>query len=222
MTESTTFQPINMDRSQRVVIITSEQHWLPAPQAPIERLPLEREAPEQGQTTSFVRYLPGARFPQHTHPMGEEILVLEGVFSDESGDYPAGSYLRNPPGSSHAPFSEQGCLIFVKLNQFAATDTEVVRIRPQDQQWRPGIGNLRVCPLHEHQGASTAFVHWPAGEVFQPHRHWGGEEIVVIKGCFRDEHGAYPAYSWLRSPHLSQHHPFVNEETLILVKVGHI
>ena len=216
------FQPINMDRSRVVVIRPQDQHWQRAPQAPVERCPLEREAPEHGQTTSFVRYLPGARFPQHSHPLGEEILVLEGVFSDETGDYPAGSYLRNPPGSSHAPFSEQGCLMFVKLNQFAPTDTEVVRIRPQDQPWRRGIGNLSVCPLHEHQGASTAFVHWPAGEIFQPHRHWGGEEIVVIKGCFRDEHGDYPQYTWLRSPHLSQHHPFVSEETLILVKVGHL
>ncbi len=173
MSAQPAFEPINMDRSKVVVIRQGDQPWLSAPQAPIERFPLEREAPEHGQVTSLVRYLPGARFPQHTHPLGEEIYVLEGVFSDESGDYPAGSYLRNPPGSAHAPFSEQGCLIFVKLNQFAETDTETVRIRPEDQQWRPGIGGLTVCPLHEHLGASTALVRWPAGEVFQPHRHWG-------------------------------------------------
>jgi len=222
MSFNPTFQPINMDRSKVVVIRPDDQPWLRAPQAPVERRPLEREAPEHGQTTSFVRYLAGARFPQHNHPLGEEILVLEGVFSDESGDYPAGSYLRNPPGSAHAPFSEQGCLIFVKLNQFAEDDLTPVRIRPEQQQWRPGIGNLSVCPLHEHQGASTALVHWPAGEVFQPHRHWGGEEIVVIRGCFRDEHGDYPQHTWLRSPHMSEHYPFVDEETLILVKVGHL
>lgn len=222
MSAQPAFQPINMDRSKVVVIRPGDQPWLSAPQAPVERFPLEREAPEQGQVSSLVRYLPNTRFPQHTHPLGEEIYVLEGVFSDESGDYPAGSYLRNPPGSAHSPFSINGCLIFVKLNQFAETDSATVRLRPEDQQWRTGIGGLTVCPLHEHQGASTALVRWPAGEVFQPHRHWGGEEILVISGCFKDEHGEYPQHTWLRSPHLSQHYPFVDEETLILVKVGHL
>lgn len=216
------FEPINMDLSRVVVARPQDQRWQQAPQAPIERCALEREAPESGHATSFVRYLPGARFPVHSHPLGEEIFVLDGVFSDDSGDYPAGSYIRNPPGSSHAPYSDQGCLLFVKLHQFAVSDTATVRIRPDQQDWRAGIGGLRVCPLHEHQGASTALVFWPAGEVFQPHQHWGGEEIVVIRGCFRDEHGDYPQHTWLRSPHLSRHHPFVDQETLILVKVGHL
>ncbi|MFG1490632.1 cupin domain-containing protein, partial [Oceanospirillum sp. HFRX-1_2] len=158
----------------------------------------------------------------HPHPLGEEIFVLEGVFSDESGDYPAGSYLRNPPGSRHAPFSKEGCTIFVKLNQFDPNDLEPVRILTREQPWRQGIGGLQVMPLHDFEGQHTALVKWPAGEHFQPHRHFGGEEILVISGTFKDEHGDYPAGSWLRSPHLSQHNPFVEEETLILVKVGHL
>ena len=218
----TAFTPINMNREQAVVVRPMDQDWIKAPQAPIQRFPLEREAPESGQVTSLVRYEPGAKFPEHEHPMGEEIFVLEGVFSDEHGDYPAGSYLRNPPGSRHSPFSEEGCLIFVKLNQFADDDLQTVRITPDTQQWFQGQGNLTVSPLHDHLGTSTALVHWPAGEVFQPHRHFGGEEILVINGCFKDEHGDYPQHTWLRSPHLSQHYPFVDEETLILVKVGHL
>ena len=148
--------------------------------------------------------------------------MLEGVFSDELGDYPAGSYLRNPPGSRHKPFSKEGCTLFVKLDQFDPEDLEKVVQRPENQQWRPGIGNLKVCPLHNYETQSTALVLWPENEVFQPHVHWGAEEILVIKGKFMDEFGEYPAGSWIRSPHMSEHFPRVEEETLILVKVGHL
>ena len=95
----------NMDFSKRVVIHGSEQEWISSPSANVERIPLERENKESGHTTSLVRYRAGASFPTHAHPKGEEVLVLEGVFSDENGDYPAGSYIRNPAGTSHAPFS---------------------------------------------------------------------------------------------------------------------
>ncbi len=106
---------LNMNFAERVVIEAAAQDWQPSPAAGVWRKPLAREYREQGHATSIVRYEPGSRFNTHPHPKGEEILVLEGVFSDETGDYPAGNYLRNPPGSSHAPFSEQGCIIFVKL-----------------------------------------------------------------------------------------------------------
>ncbi len=213
---------LNMDFSQRLAINTAEMIWLPSPAPGVRRKPLERAQREAGHTTSIVEYAPGTSFSEHPHPLGEEIFVLEGVFSDESGDYPAGSYLRNPPGSRHAPFSKEGCTIFVKLNQFDPNDLEPVRILTREQPWRQGIGGLQVMPLHDFEGQHTALVKWPAGEHFQPHRHFGGEEILVISGTFKDEHGDYPAGSWLRSPHLSQHNPFVEEETLILVKVGHL
>lgn len=54
------------------------------------------------------------------------------------------------------------------------------------------------------------------------HTHFGGEEIFVLKGTFKDEHGEYPEGTWLRSPHMSSHHPWVDEETIILVKTGHL
>ncbi len=68
----------------------------------------------------------------------------------------------------------------------------------------------------------SAALKWPAHERFTPHRHFGGEEIFVLSGVFRDEWGTYPTGAWIRNPHLSQHHPFVEEETVILVKVGHL
>ncbi|MBL4900785.1 MAG: cupin domain-containing protein, partial [Colwellia sp.] len=52
--------------------------------------------------------------------------------------------------------------------------------------------------------------------------HFGGEEIFVIKGEFIDEYGRYPQGTWIRSPHLSEHYPYVEQETIILVKVGHL
>ena len=213
---------LNMDFSQAVCISADESLWVTSPADGVSRVHLEREAEESGHTTSFVRFAPGSSFPEHTHTQGEELYVLSGVFSDENGDYPAGTYLRNPPGSQHKPFTKEGCELFVKLDQFQPDDSEPVVIRPDDQVWGAGIGNLHVLPLHEFQGHSTALVFWPENEVFQSHTHWGGEEIVVLSGRFIDEHGEYPEGSWLRSPHMSKHFPYVEEETLILVKVGHL
>ncbi|MBN4052993.1 cupin domain-containing protein [Gammaproteobacteria bacterium AH-315-K14] len=213
---------LNMNVELPAVLRVEEQLWVTSPADGVSRLPLEREARESGHTTSFVKFEPGSHFPEHAHPQGEEIYVLDGVFSDENDDYPAGTYIRNPPGSQHTPFTEQGCTLFVKLDQFQSDDKQAVVLRPEDQQWRPGIGNLKVLSLHTYNTESTALVLWPENEVFQAHTHWGGEEIVVISGKFIDEFGEYPALSWIRSPHMSQHFPRVEEQTLILVKVGHL
>jgi anti-sigma factor ChrR (cupin superfamily) len=213
---------INMDFSQQLVIDTNTLEWAPSPMAGVWRKPLAREDAERGHATSIVRYEPGARFSAHDHPLGEEILVLEGVFSDETGDYPAGTYFRNPEGFRHAPFSEEGCVLLVKLHQFQPDDTEHVVIDTYNTPFQPGNGNLQVLSLHQHGTEQVALVRWPAGERFAAHTHFGGEEIYVISGEFRDEFGSYPAGSWLRSPHLSEHFPFVEQETLIWVKVGHL
>lgn len=213
---------LNMNFSERVVIDTQQQPWLPSPAQGVWRKPLEREAKESGHTSSIVKYDAGSQFATHKHPLGEEIFVLEGVFSDENGDYPAGSYLRHPPGSQHAPFSHEGCVILVKLNQFDPRDLDVVKINTQQTEWLQGIGGLQVMPLHEFEHEHTALVKWPKGETFQPHRHFGGEEILVLSGKFQDELGEYPRHTWIRSPHMSGHFPFVEEETIILVKTGHL
>ena len=211
-----------MDFSLPVCIRPDEQVWVTSPSDGVSRMPLERVDEESGHTTSFVRFEPGSFFPVHQHPQGEEIYVVDGVFSDENGDYPAGSYIRNPPGSFHKPFTRDGCTLFVKLDQFLSDDNKHVVIKPDEQQWRAGIGYLQVLSLHAHDTESTALVWWPENEIFQTHTHWGGEEIVVLKGTFIDEYGEYPSGSWIRSPHMSKHFPHVDEETLILVKVGHL
>ena len=99
---------IHADLSQRALLDTNALAWTPAPMAGVERRMLDRRGEEVARATSLVRYAPGSRFERHSHGGGEEILVLEGTFSDEQGDYPAGTYLRNPIGSNHAPSSEQG------------------------------------------------------------------------------------------------------------------
>jgi anti-sigma factor ChrR (cupin superfamily) len=213
---------LNMDFSKAVCLLPEDQCWIKSPIDGITRITLEREAKESGHTTSFVKFEPGCCFTPHQHPHGEEIYVLEGLFSDEYGDYPAGTYIRNPPGSYHQPFTKEGCTLFVKLEQFQKDDVKHVVLRPPEQHWQAGIGKLKVLPLHTHKTESTALVFWPANEVFQPHTHWGGEEILVLKGMFIDEYGEYPKGSWIRSPHMSKHFPRVEEETLILVKVGHL
>ncbi|MGY6631365.1 MAG: cupin domain-containing protein [Wenzhouxiangella sp.] len=213
---------LNMDFSRRAVADTAAMDWTRSPSGGVLRKPLAREEAERGHATSIVRYQPGARFPRHEHPLGEEILVLDGTFSDETGDYGAGFYLRNPPGTGHAPFSETGCTLFVKLHQFHPDDREKVRLDTRQAPWLPGQGGLEVMPLHQFGSEHVALVKWPAGEVFKPHRHVGGEEILVLSGEFIDEHGRYPAGSWLRSPPMSTHHPRVEQETVIWVKTGHL
>ena len=155
---------------------------------------------------------------------GEEFLVLEGVFSDEHADYPAGSYVRNPIGTSHTPhIGPDGATILVKLHQFDADDQEPVVINTKEAAFRPGlVEGLSVLPLHSARSENVALVRWAPGTKFNPHRHWGGEEIFVIEGTFQDEHGDYPAGSWIRSPHQSEHAPWSDEGCLIYVKTGHL
>ncbi len=214
---------LNADFTQRVVIRPGDAPWQPSPTAGVTRCLLDRVGDEAARATSLVRYAPGAVFPSHAHPDGEEILVLEGLFSDEHGDHGPGSYLRNPDGSAHAPRSESGCTLFVKLRQFQPGDSETVRIDTSTGAWRPGlVPGLRVMPLHAFGTQNTALVDWAPGTVFQPHTHWGGEEILVLEGTFEDEYGSYPAGSWLRSPHGSKHAPSAPLGARILVKTGHL
>jgi anti-sigma factor ChrR (cupin superfamily) len=217
---------LNLDFSKHVFIDSHLEDWHASPMPGVWRKRLAREDAEQGHATSIVKYEAGASFNSHPHPLGEEIFVLDGIFSDETGNYPAGTYLRNPEGFEHAPFSKEGCTLFVKLHQFQPEDRSQVRIDTRNTDWLPGIGHLKIMPLHQFSNTvvneSVTLVFWPAGEHFQSHTHFSGEEILVISGEFIDENGRYPAGSWLRSPHMSKHNPHVEQDTVILVKVGHL
>jgi len=216
---------VNQDFTKRIAIHSKNEIWHKSPSDGVERLYLERnDGGESAIATSIVRFAPGSKFDEHVHDGGEEFIVLEGIFSDEFGSYPKGTYIRNPMGSSHNPYSDSGCVIFVKLRQFQDGDQEQVKINTNKEPWLPGlVDGLSVMPLHHFNTEHVALVKWAPNTIFNPHQHWGGEEILVLEGVFHDEFGTYPKGSWLRSPHLSQHTPFTKKEgALIFVKTGHL
>lgn len=214
---------LNSDLSERCVVDSNTLPWQASPSPLVFRRLLERNGGEVARATSIVRYEAGAKFTSHGHDLGEEILVLDGTLSDEFGNYGPGTYLKNPPGSSHAPCSGNGCTLFVKLRHLASDDSERIVVPTQQTTWFRGmVDGLTVMPLSEFGTSHTAMVRWAPETYFNPHRHYGGEEIYVVEGVFSDEHGSYPKGCWIRSPHLSQHKPFSVEGCLILVKTGHL
>ena len=217
------YENINMNFSKRVMIDTSAADWKASPLPGVKRRMLERQGAESGRATSVVRYAPGSDFAAHTHTGGEEFILLNGVFSDDSGDYSAGSYVRNPVGSSHRPFSKPGCTIFVKLGQVDPDDQAAVRVDTKSAAWRPGlVDGLSVMPLHSVGMENIALVRWVPDTQFTRHYHIGGEENFVLDGVFEDEAGRYPAGTWLRNPAGSVHTPFSTAGCTIYVKTGHL
>jgi anti-sigma factor ChrR (cupin superfamily) len=216
---------LRTDFARREVVLPSGEAWRASPMAGAERYILDRIGKEVARETSIVRYAAGTRFGTHTHAGGEEFLVLAGSLRDDAGDYPEGTYVRNPIGTAHASWvGPDGALLFVKLHQFTAADTERVVIDTRAARWHQGlVPGLTVLPLHEHGPEHVALVRWAPSTRFRHHHHWGGEEILVLDGVFEDEHGTYPKGSWLRNPHLSEHNPFTGPAgALIYVKTGHL
>jgi len=216
---------LNADFSERVVVRPGDYQWVESPMPGVERMMLDRIGDEVARATSLVRYAPNSTFARHVHGGGEEFLVLDGEFGDEHGLYPAGTYVRNPIGTSHSPVvGEEGCVIFVKLQQFEKEDQAQIAIDTRNAEWSPGrVPGLEVLSLHEYGTERVALVRWAPNTRFDSHTHWGGEEIFVIDGEFFDEHGEYPAGSWIRNPHKSKHAPYTDDAgALIYVKVGHL
>ena len=213
---------INADYSKRVVLNHHDLPWISSSESGVERRMLDRLGDEVAKATSIVRYQAGSKFKKHIHELGEEILVLDGVFSDEAGDYPAGTYIMNPPGSAHTPFSQQGCTLFVKLRHLGSDQVHRELVDTKNSPWYQGmVAGLTVMPLMR-QGSGSTLVRWAPETYFNPHKHYGGEEIFVIDGVFEDEHGSYRAGSWIRSPHMSLHKPFSKKGCTIFVKTGHL
>lgn len=214
---------LNADFTKRAVIRPGDTDFVPSPMAGVERYMLDRIGDEVARATTIVRYAPDSYFSPHTHAGGEEFFVLDGVFSDEHADYPAGTYVRNPIGSSHTPHSKDGCTIFVKLHQFDAADTEQKVINTNTAQFLPtGSDGVSYSILHKHGAETVKLVRWEPGSRFPAHTHIGGSETLVLEGVFSDEHGDYPQGSWIRMPHNSEHTPFSEEGCLVYTKTGHL
>ena len=173
--------------------------------------------------TSVVRYEPGSSFPAHDHPEGEEILVLEGTFSDEHGDWPAGTHLLNPEGFRHAPFSREGCVLFVKLRQYAGEGREYRKTAVERLTWkatdRPGVEDK---VLYDEAGYPdmTRLERWSARAAPGSWSSPGGVEVFVVEGFLEDDGGRYAAGAWLRLPDGAALEARSPEGCVLYVKTG--
>ncbi|MGX9417358.1 cupin domain-containing protein [Vibrio sp. RC27] len=186
---------------QRVFVHSDSLPWLKSPMQGVERRLLERVGDEVARATSIVKYAPQSHFSPHVHTGGEEFIVLEGVFQDEHGDFPAGSYVRNPPQSSHQPGSNEGCIIFVKLWQFQPSDRTHVNIQMNDavpcaDENMPGVS---IAPLFEDKYEEVSLLHIAPNAVFKQNVA-NGAELFVLHGCFVENNERLEKHSWLRLP----------------------
>jgi len=192
---------LNADFTQRAVVHAATLDWTPSPMSGVERRMLDRIGEEVARATSIVRYAPHSHFSRHIHGGGEEFLVLEGVFQDEHGDYPAGFYIRNPPTSAHTPRSEPGCTILVKLWQFDAADRRQLRVDTRKLAYSPDPlrAGVEVIPLYRDSHETVVLERWkPGAEV--PLQSPAGLELLVLEGGFTDGEERFTYQSWLRLP----------------------
>jgi len=192
---------IHADFSKSLVVDTASMEWQTSPATGVWRKRLELIGTDNPRLTTIVRFEPGSHFDEHGHPGGEEFLVLSGVFSDASGNFPASTYVRNPAGWVHAPWTDEGCELFVKLCQFQAKDKERVVMNTHNASWRTADHDaLSVLPLHDFRDETVALYNLDAGTRGVVMDYPGGAEIFVLQGSFEDEMNGYPQGSWLRLP----------------------
>lgn len=192
---------INADFSERAVVHSASMDWLASPTVGVDRRMLDRIGGEVARATTIVRYAPNSHFPAHVHTGGEEFLVLEGVFQDEHGDFPAGSYVRNPPTSSHTPGSEPGCTIFVKLWQFDPSDRHQMTIDTNAGPFEPVADEqgVSVLPLYKDDREDVRVERWDAGAAVNRSVD-GGLELLVLEGSLIEGDDTLVTQSWLRLP----------------------
>ncbi|MEM0989964.1 MAG: cupin domain-containing protein [Pseudomonadota bacterium] len=190
---------LNADFAKRVSVHAAQIDWIASPMPGVDRRMLDRIGDEVARATSIVRYAPGSSFSAHTHTGGEEFLVLEGVFTDEHGDYPVGTYVRNPMGTSHTPSSVPGTTIFVKLWQFDETDQHQFSVDTESAEYADVSPGVSALLLHEDPREKVTMERWAAGAVVTLDAP-DGLEALVIKGSFADAGEAFAPQSWLRLP----------------------
>lgn len=189
---------INSDFSSTALVHAEQLAWTPSPMAGVDRRMLDRIGGEVARATSIVRYAPGSRFSAHTHAGGEEFVVLDGVFQDEYGDFPAGTYVRNPPTTAHTPGSATGCTIFVKLWQFDPNDRNQFHKRMVDELASP-VDGVAMATLHEDAQESVTYSHLDAGATLSMEAP-GGIEMLVIDGSVVVANDTLGKHGWLRLP----------------------
>lgn len=204
---------INADFSQRVVVAFAENDWVASPMPGVERKMLDRIGAEVARATTIVRYAPGSAFSAHVHDGGEEFLVLDGVFRDEHGDFPKGTYVRNPPTSRHTPSAPQGATILVKLHQFDPADRQQLRLDTS------GPGDV---PLFRNTSEDVRVACWAPGAEIALDAS-GGMEVFVIEGGFSESGDTLGAWDWLRLPVGTQTRAVAGPEgAQVWIKFGHL
>ena len=189
---------INADFKKQVAVSSEELDWIASPMPGVDRRMLDRIGGEVARATSIVRYAPNSKFSAHEHTGGEEFIVLEGVFQDEHGDYPVGTYVRNPPTTSHTPGSEPGCTIFVKLWQFDLDDRTQFRKNMADELEAP-VNGVATAELHKDDREHVTYAHVDANTAFT-NSNAGGIELLMIGGSLIVSGDELPKGGWLRLP----------------------
>lgn len=209
---------------QPVVVHSESLEWQPSPMAGVHRRPLDRVGDEVARATTIVRYAPGSKFSPHIHTGGEEFIVLDGVFQDEHGDFPTGSYIRNPPQSGHTPGSEQGCIIFVKLWQFQPEDRTHVRLQMNSmgKVSSPQFPGVATTPLYKDPFEEVSLLHFEPNAVVEMDVP-GGAELLVLDGQLQEQEETLPRHSWLRLPRGSHLHATAGKQgAKAWIKTGHL
>ncbi len=190
---------LNANFDDRAAVHSEQEPWVASPMKGVDRRMLDRIGDEVARATTIVRYAPGSAFSAHTHTGGEEFLVLDGVFQDEHGDFPVGTYVRNPPTTAHTPSAADGATIFVKLWQFDMEDRQQVTIdttKLTPETVREGVAQI---PLFEDARERVRIEIWEANAPVSEAGH-DGFEALVIEGSFSEGGETFAANSWLRLP----------------------
>lgn len=194
-----TMTDLNDDFSARAAVHADRTDWIASPMKGVERKPLDRIGGEVARATSIVRYARGSAFSAHTHDGGEEFLVLEGTFQDQYGDFPKGTYVRNPPTTAHEPASADGCIILVKLWQFDPDDRNQFHVAEADRTWLAYGEGVEVAVVHKDEREEVRFERWAPGAEVKTAPH-AGMEVFVLSGGFSEGGEAFRRWSWLRLP----------------------
>lgn len=215
---------LNGNMSKYVSVDTNSMKWQESPSGTVWRKRLHLVGPsEAGQVTSLVMYEANADFHAHAHPGGEEILVLGGTFSDERGDFTAGTYLLNPEGYEHTPFSKEGGLIFVKLRQYPGDSRSQIVVESQKKEWiESTVPEISIKMLYSEHGypEETSLQKWGSGASPGKLSYPGGAEILILKGSIQDEFGSHGEMTWLRYPTGVEHTPVTTEGCEVYIKRG--
>ncbi|MBB3996000.1 hypothetical protein GGR95_003666 [Sulfitobacter undariae] len=212
---------LNADFKEQITIHSEQLEWIPSPMQGVDRRMLDRIGGEVARATSIVRYAKGSKFSAHTHTGGEEFIVLDGVFQDEHGDFPEGTYVRNPPTTSHTPGSDEGCTIFVKLWQFDPDDRNQFRKTMAEELATP-IDGVATAHLHSDAFEVVTYHHLDAGAALSK-SDVGGTEMLVIHGTVTHGADTLDKGAWLRLPEGDALHVTAGKDgAKIWIKTGHL